>query len=144
MPKPWYSKGLRFECTRCGNCCTNNGDYSHVYVSDAEATAIADYLGTTRAAFLEEHCEVDEGWTVLRLGEDRCQFLNEEGKCDVYPVRPAQCSTWPFWHENLERETWNGPVKEICPGIDRGRLYSIEEITASADRADEWRREEED
>lgn len=143
MSKPWYSKGLRFECTRCGNCCRNHGEYSRVYVSEAEAEAIASHLGTSKVAFLEEHCEVEDGWTVLKLGEPQCRFLSAEGTCDIYPVRPVQCSTWPFWHENLEPKVWNGPVAEICPGLGQGELVPLEEIEAIADRADEWRRDEE-
>ena len=38
--QPWYRDGLRFMCTRCGNCCT--GEPGNVWVNDGEIDAIAD------------------------------------------------------------------------------------------------------
>src|SRR6478672_6707328 len=38
----WFSEGLRFSCTRCGNCCT--GAPGFVWVSPEELATLADYL----------------------------------------------------------------------------------------------------
>ena len=43
--KPWYSKGLRFECQRCGRCCTRRGSYSFVFLTEADVGALAAELG---------------------------------------------------------------------------------------------------
>src|SRR5947208_1066324 len=43
MSEPWYADGLRFRCTRCGNCCT--GPPGVVWVNDAEIHAIAQLRG---------------------------------------------------------------------------------------------------
>jgi len=60
-----------------------------------------------------------------------CVFLTETGNgkgCAVYPVRPNQCRTWPFWNCNLNYpDDWN-EAGTVCPGINRGRLYAAEEI----------------
>lgn len=61
-----------------------------------------------------------------------CVFLARDGAgraaCSIYPVRPAQCRTWPFWPENLATpEDW-GRAAKSCPGMDRGRFYPIEQI----------------
>jgi len=60
-----------------------------------------------------------------------CIFLRTiEGKkrCVIYPVRPKQCRTWPFWSENLAGpNAWNKAAIK-CPGINRGKLYSLQEI----------------
>ena len=49
-------------------------------------------------------------------------------KCTIYPVRPSQCRMWPFWPSNLSNpDDWNKTAQK-CPGINRGRLYSYEEI----------------
>jgi Fe-S-cluster containining protein len=55
--------------------------------------------------------------------------MTEEGKrCVIYPVRPNQCRTWPFWGSNLTSlNAWNEAVKK-CGGVNRGRYYSFEEI----------------
>jgi len=60
-----------------------------------------------------------------------CIFLQDRGgtkQCVIYSVRPSQCRTWPFWPENLlGPDTWNRAATR-CPGINRGRLYTYDEI----------------
>jgi Fe-S-cluster containining protein len=137
-PKPWYHKGLRFECTGCGNCCRNHGDYSYVYLAEADVRAIAAHLGLERAAFLERYCQEEDGWISLRMDRPACPFLTEANRCSIYPVRPKQCVAWPFWTENLERATWEGQVKECCPGIGSGQLHTQEEVERIARELEEW------
>ena len=140
--KAWFDKGLRFECTLCGNCCRNHGAYTYVYLAEADVEAIAVHLRLSRAAFLERYCRLEDGWVSLRMDEPQCPFLEESNRCAIYPVRPKQCKTWPFWDENLKRAAWEGPVKECCPGIGKGPLHSPEEIERSARETEEWYDEE--
>ncbi len=120
---------LRFECTQCGRCCRNNGGYAHVYLNEEETDALADHLGLTLITFLERYTFVDEdGWTQLRTTGDRCRFLEPDtNQCRVYEARPTQCRTFPFWRETIRDGAWTPEVREICEGVGRGRLYSIEE-----------------
>jgi Fe-S-cluster containining protein len=56
-------------------------------------------------------------------------FYDKEVGCTVYPVRPRQCQTWPFWESNVVTpETWERTC-DICPGSGKGELISAEEIT---------------
>jgi uncharacterized protein len=134
--KRWYAKGLRFECTQCGNCCRSHGAYAYVYLSEADIQAIALHLGLERAEFLTRHCELDRGWVTLRTTDPACTFLRPDNTCGIYPVRPKQCATWPFWTENLERATWEGPVSECCPGIGTGPVHAADEIDRLARETD--------
>lgn len=136
--KPWYDKGLRFRCTACGNCCRNHGEYTHVYLAPKDVSAIARHLELTPRAFLRRYCKAEGGWVLLKMDEPACPFLQADNKCAIYPVRPKQCATWPFWTENLAEKTWKGPVKADCPGIDQGELHSREEIERIARETDEW------
>lgn len=43
MSDVWYEDGLRFECTRCGKCCS--GFPGFVWVNNEELQAIADARG---------------------------------------------------------------------------------------------------
>jgi uncharacterized protein len=139
MPsKPWYHKGLRFECTRCGNCCRNHGDYTHVYLTERDLADIPAHLGLTRGEFLSRYCATEDGWTVLRMDQPACPFLEEDNQCGIYPVRPKQCASWPFWTENLARAAWEGPVKDCCPGIGKGPLHPREQIEHTAAETDRW------
>ena len=69
-------------------------------------------------------------YTMRRLGKD-CIFLqNIESRkvCVIYPVRPNQCRTWPFWSDNLTNSNaWNKAAQK-CPAINKGKLYTREEI----------------
>ncbi len=136
--KPWYSNGLRFECTQCGNCCRNHGDYSYVYLTRHDVSAIADHLGLPRDRFVAEHCVVEDGWVTLRMDAPACAFLLEDNRCAIYPVRPKQCATWPFWEENLERATWEGPVTDCCPGIGKGERTPAAEVERIARETEAW------
>jgi Fe-S-cluster containining protein len=56
------------------------------------------------------------------------QMVDGVKQCRIYSVRPAQCRTWPFWSENLQSPNdWNRAALR-CPGINRGRFYTYEEI----------------
>ncbi len=70
-----------------------------------------------------------------------CVFLevDEQGrrKCRIYSVRPTQCRTWPYWPQNLAGpESW-AAAGERCPGINRGKIVSFNEIEARRRATDE-------
>lgn len=138
MSDRWYEQGLAFSCTQCGKCCTNHGDYTHVYLAKADVKNIAEHLGMTRSAFRREYTVKDGPWTSLKIEGEACPFLGEDNRCQVYEVRPKQCSTWPFWVENLVRETWEGPIKEFCPGIDQGEVTPADEVERIAQENEDW------
>ncbi len=120
--------GLRFECTQCGRCCTNRGEYAHVYLADREVSALARLLGLSEREFDRKYTTIDEdGWTQLVIANDRCVFLEPNGGCGVYAARPAQCRTFPFWRDLVEDGKWTAEAREICEGTGRGRLYSRDE-----------------
>jgi hypothetical protein len=48
----------------------------------------------------------------------------------IYPVRPLQCRTYPFWFQNLRSEKKWRLTGTACPGIGQGRRYSKDEILA--------------
>ena len=127
--RPWYRDGLRFTCTQCGDCCRSHGEYQWVFLSAEDIARLAKHLELTNAAFLREYCDKDEdglGHT-LKWPDQACTFLAEKG-CTVYEARPQQCRTWPFWPENLTKNTWEKEIVPDCPGAGEGRLYSIGEI----------------
>jgi Fe-S-cluster containining protein len=128
MPDPWFQSGLRFECTRCGACCT--GGSGSVLVSDAEIAALAAHRGLSDAEFRASHTRTLRGGDVS-LREKRnhdCVFFERGRGCSVYEHRPRQCRTWPFWRSVIARpETWSGAASD-CPGINRGAHHEREEI----------------
>src|SRR5436309_1343370 len=115
MAEAWYEDGLRFRCTRCGNCCT--GAPGFVWVNDEEIAAIAEYLGQPLTEVLARLTRAVESRRSLREKENLdCVFLDGERACTIYPVRPRQCRTWPFWESNVRSpEAWQHTC-EVCPG----------------------------
>ncbi|HKQ63012.1 MAG TPA: YkgJ family cysteine cluster protein [Candidatus Polarisedimenticolaceae bacterium] len=125
---PWFAAGLRFECQPdCGACCVNHGEYAYVYLSDEEARRLGAFLELEPAEFRARYTTLDEGELVLRMDQPACPFLDGT-RCGVYPVRPRQCRSFPFWEETLaSRAQWEA-LREFCPGIGRGELQSAERI----------------
>lgn len=105
-------------CESCGgNCCT--GESGYIYVNQKEMEEISGFLALPMAQFKEEYL-LKKGYK-FSLKERKveeshdCIFFDRKiNGCGVYPVRPAQCRTFPFWsyfkthEEELEAE---------CPGI---------------------------
>ncbi|REJ79784.1 MAG: YkgJ family cysteine cluster protein [Planctomycetota bacterium] len=130
----WYKKGLCFSCTQCGNCCT--GAPGYVWV-DAEAISqIAEYLGVSTGEVRLLHTRpVGKRVSLNEYANGDCTFFDPRTrKCRIYPVRPVQCQTWPFWGSNLEsRESWEETGK-TCPGIGTGEVIGVEEIELLSSR----------
>jgi Fe-S-cluster containining protein len=129
---PWYHGGLRFECTQCGNCCT--GAPGVVWVTEDELKAIAEFRGASIGETRIHHTRLVGGRTSLReFPNGDCTFLDPQSRrCTIYPVRPPQCATWPFWNSNLESsELWKR-AQAICPGMGGGELVQLEVIQQQA------------
>jgi len=121
----FYADGIHFECTGCGNCCKLAGGY--VYVTEEEIKAMAKYTKQSITQFTDQYVETYKNKYVLKSKADACIFL-ENDSCIVYPVRPVQCRTFPFWPANLKSKyRWKMVLLE-CEGIGRGKLYALDEI----------------
>ena len=127
-PEPWYKDGLRFTCTMCGKCCT--GEPGFVWVTDDEVAALAKFHGDPVNEFLAVYTRKSRGRRTLKeKANGDCVFYDRKEGCTIYPVRPAQCRTWPFWESNVESpEAWER-TKAVCPGSGRGQLIPAEEVT---------------
>jgi len=128
MAERWYQDGLRFKCTRCGKCCT--GAPGFVWINDAEIRAIAEYRAEPIEEVLGLYTRLADGRRTLReKANGDCVFYDREAGCTVYPVRPRQCRTWPFWESTVATPQQWQRTMQICPGSGRGELISAEEIT---------------
>jgi Fe-S-cluster containining protein len=126
--EPWYRDGLRFECTRCGNCC--GGTPGSVRVSDGEIDALALRTGLRPDEFRAVYTRRLRGGDVsLRERSDGACMLYAAGRgCTVYADRPRQCRTWPFWRSVVHSpERWAEEARG-CPGIGRGPLHDAGRI----------------
>jgi len=129
MPcQPWYHYGLRFKCTRSGNCC--GGAPGVVRITDREIMALAGHLGIGEAEFRQTYTrEVGEDELSLKEKSNHdCILFRQDQGCTVHEHRPRQCRTWPFWHHVVSSpERWAEESKH-CPGMNQGPLHLAEEI----------------
>lgn len=147
----WYSEGLAFTCSQCGNCCT--GPPGYVWISQEEIGRLAEFLKMSAEEVIKRFCRRFGDRLSLKerktpQGQYDCIFLKESDEtsayagskrkfCSIYSVRPLQCRTWPFWPENLNnRQSWNHAAKR-CHGMNSGkRVFGVKEIHAIRDASD--------
>ena len=130
--KPWYYKGLRFQCTQCGDCCT--GAPGYVWVNKDEIQALADAVTMPVAEFEARYVRtVGVRKSLIEYDNGDCVFFdNVARKCTVYGARPRQCRTWPFWDSNLRTEEAWQQTCEVCPGSGKGQIVPLEQIVKQA------------
>lgn len=130
---PWYRDGLAFQCTRCGACCT--GAPGYVWVVKEEIERLAEHRGETLEQFSARFVRrVGQRLSLIEKPGGDCIFWDKQAGCTVYPARPVQCQTWPFWPENIESpEAWD-QVTQVCPGSGQGNWFSVEAVKESAAR----------
>lgn len=136
----WYVGGLAFECVRCGRCCAGPQE-GYVWIDQEQIDALVEFLKLplreVRARYLRR---VGKRFSLKEDPETRdCVFLSYDSAgvsdCMIYPVRPAQCGSWPFWPLNLEEpDSWSAAGRR-CPGINRGPLRDYDEIRGKRDLA---------
>ncbi len=129
----WYAKGLQFDCTQCGNCCSGQPGYVWLTISDMER--IAAYLKLPVNDFTKRHVRrIGNRYSLTETYNYDCTFLTRDAKgksgCGIYPVRPMQCRTWPFWDDNLKAPNAWERTDARCPGMCDADApkYEIEHI----------------
>ena len=120
---------LRFKCTGCGKCCTG-GDDHYIAMSNTEANRIQKHLNITTAWFRRRYVtHLTRNTLTARIQNGHCVFLNANGKCRIYQLRPIQCRTYPYWPEILEnKQAWDSEAKH-CEGVNTGHVVAIKDIT---------------
>lgn len=134
----FYKNGLHFECQRCSFCCGDSPGF--VYLSKRDLLALCDFFKLSVKEFVQKYCRWADyyyGTTVLALEQKEnydCSLWNKG--CSAYEARPIQCSTYPFWSWMIQDEaTWNDCAKD-CPGMNKGKLWSFEEIKTAKEQYD--------
>ncbi|MBO7147090.1 MAG: YkgJ family cysteine cluster protein [Lentisphaeria bacterium] len=103
----------KFKCVRCGTCCKWEGA---VRVTEQEIDAIAAFLGIPLDEFIQKHTYLTPDRKSLSLLEKPdgscCYYDDDAHACRIQPVKPAQCSAFPY--------EWNFPGWEkLCKGAQQ-------------------------
>ncbi len=138
------SHDFRFECIRCGNCCTDSNTI--VNISSSDILRIKDGLTLTLneliyvLAFYVFETELNEkdrkkmvispiktqkGFAFVGLFKKKtgeCYFYDTKNKiCKIYNLRPNFCRTFPFSFKRIHKSEidifYSNKGVEYCPGI---------------------------
>ncbi|MEM1023911.1 MAG: YkgJ family cysteine cluster protein [Myxococcota bacterium] len=107
---------MRFECTRCGDCCRRPGI---VWLEAGELHRLARHLDRPPSrlrAELPVLFDADAESEYIEVGEHGCPLLGSNQSCSVDPVKPSQCATFPFWPELVDDPK---QMQRLCEGVDR-------------------------
>ncbi len=102
-------------CLECeGNCCI--GESGYIWVNPKEIEEIAKFLKMDVEKFKEMYLiKVGYKYSIKEKPYKNgfaCIFF--ANGCSIYPVRPTQCRTFPFW--DYFKKNVDEVLKE-CPGI---------------------------
>lgn len=99
-----YKKVPEGDCSGCGACCNES-----VGASFAEAEIIYEDLKSMNEKKKSELIDMilDYYFDIYQI-RNKCPFLNDEKRCDIYYSRPLNCRIYGHWdrkdyNENLER-----------------------------------------
>ena len=110
----------------CGTCC--RGLSGNIWVNEQEIEAISSYLGINSIDFISRCTRKVDNRTSIRerhAGDEfRCIFLEtgSQTRCSIYPVRPRQCRSFPFWEHF---GSGGQPPPDECPGIVRLEIGGV-------------------
>ncbi|MFX1311493.1 MAG: YkgJ family cysteine cluster protein [Promethearchaeota archaeon] len=140
-------KELRFECTRCGSCCTDKNTLVNLTYLDIlriknglslNLSEVLEIVGlyiykikiTTKELnkMVISPLQTEKGPSFIGLIKDKrgfCCFYDEKNhKCLIYPLRPIFCRTFPFsftYSSNKKKSEielfYTEKGKQYCPGI---------------------------
>jgi len=139
----WWQAGVRFTCLpNCGRCCDEPNGL--VYLTKEDAKRISKSMNKDTKKWLEEDArKTHDGRFVLKSTQKgTCIYIEDDKSCKIHSVKPAQCSAFPFWGENVRDDpSWRKTI-EICPGlvhpdailIDGDTIRALIESDAIAER----------
>lgn len=121
---------MNFSCQEScgGKCCTLSWreESPFVFLTRGDQYRLAQYLDRPLEFFSERAVFTSTRFSdkptmqyFLKKDGNKCKFFLE-GKCGVYPARPTQCRTFPYWPENIVKGDFKDDIAASCPGIGRG------------------------
>lgn len=121
------------DCKGCSACCRGMGD--SIILDPLDICRLTEALGKSFQELLDSHIElgVVDGVILPHLkmvgAEEKCSFLNEEGRCSIHPYRPGICRLFPlgryyengsfrYFLQNKECEKTNRTKVKVSKWID--------------------------
>ena len=94
-------------CVNCNICCSS--PYGSPFILEEEVKKIQEY--SKEKGLNDKLIPVDNHFEIEKKDNGDCGYLNEQGLCDIYEVRPLDCRIFPLGFT----QTGGVGVCEICP-----------------------------
>jgi len=115
-----------FKCERCGRCCTNAR--IALYFDDIEK--ISEHLKMNGEDFVKKYLKREKKDWAFR--SKPCPFYNDkEKKCDIHPVRPFMCRSFPAFSPvllNIIPGATNALINGMHPKYERKGSTCLSDI----------------
>ena len=105
-----------YDCCKCANCCKSYD----IRIEQDDIPAIAEYLEQAESDFIEKYLKQDNEETDVFIIKDKpCVFLEADGKCRIYGVRPSVCKDFPHTKKPDRLFSLMGVISfaEDCPVV---------------------------
>lgn len=115
------------DCLECANCCKTMTPT----FTKAEVKKIAAHFQISYKQYYEKYLSYDEKDKDIINKSTPCQHLMKDNKCEIYPIRPKDCSGFPHFvrkdfHYQVEQKTYQNNIPR-CPAT----LLFVEKLTAT-------------
>ena len=81
---------------------------------------ISKFLGIAKNDFIAKYVKYLKHGTVIKFINRSCPFMVND-ICSIHEAKPVQCSSWPFWDDNMKSNYFKRNIAEFCEGA---RLYN--------------------
>ncbi len=100
------------DCISCHNCCSS----SPPLITTSDIKRLSIHLGISKKVFRQKYILEDFNGE-LSFNKVPCHFLNPDGACQVYDIRPEACRRFPHTDEAdyFKRPKLNAANTQVCP-----------------------------
>ncbi|MFH1288841.1 MAG: YkgJ family cysteine cluster protein [bacterium] len=130
---------FKFQCVRCGNCCTMLPEGIPLFYKDAKRIAL--FLSLSIDAFLLQYCGLVLNQVVIKGQEvkipvlylktfDRiCIFYKKcDNECLIQKAKPYVCKAAPLISLPFQNKESAEFLKKHCKGFGNGTYYSKKKV----------------
>lgn len=102
----------KIDCVKCANCCKT----APPILNSEDISRLAKYMNISKKSFIKHHVFEDLTGEYTMNGVP-CAFLEDDGKCNVYDIRPQSCRRFPHTDEKeyIYRGKLNANNTVVCP-----------------------------
>lgn len=114
------------DCAGCHACCEGMGD--SIVLDPLDVWQLCRATGKSAQQLLDDTIElgVVDGVILPHLRmegqEERCPFLNQEGRCSIHPFRPGLCRVFPLGRIYEEKGIRYFLQREACQSPNRTKV----------------------